>query len=143
MVAPLTHLLERLRRIQPPPGAAASIVAVPSPGDELTQEVAGLFPGLDEIARRANALIAEARSAAAETEASAVGERRRILEAAEAEADRAAAVILAARRASCERQAAAMLADAAREVERVRAGGRRRTSALVTAVVGRLLAGGR
>ena len=142
-MAPLTHVLERLRRIQPPPGAAASVVAVPSRGDELKQEVAGLFPGLDEIARRANALIAEARSAAAETEAAAVGERRRILEAAEAEAERAAAEILAARRASCERQAAAMLADAAREVERVRAGGRRRTSALVTAVVGRLLAGGR
>ena len=105
-MAPLTHVLERLRRIQPPPGAAASVVAVPSRGDELKQEVAGLFPDLDEIVRRANALIAEARSAATEEEAATVGERRRILEAAEAEAERAAAEILAARRASCERQAA-------------------------------------
>ena len=141
-MAPLTHLLERLRRIQPPPGAAASIVAVPSPGDELTIEVAGLFPDLDEIERRASALIAEARTAAAETEAAAVGERRRILEAAEAEAERAAAEILGARRADCERQASETLADAARRAERVRARGEQRTSALVAEVVNRLMAGG-
>jgi vacuolar-type H+-ATPase subunit H len=142
-VTPLTQLLERLRRIQPPPGAAASVVAVPSPGDELTREVAGLFPELDEVELRWAALDAAARSAAAATEAAAALERRRILDAAEAEGQRLVAEILTARRAAFEQQATAMLADAAHEAERVRARGRQRTPALVTEVVKRVLAGER
>lgn len=142
VVSPLTHLLERLRRVQPPPGAAARAVAVPSPGDELSREVAGLFPDLDEIERRANALLAAARSDAAETEASAVRERRRILEEAEAAGRRLAAELLAARRAACEQQAAAMLAEASREAEGVLARGRERTPVLAQQVIERVLAGG-
>jgi vacuolar-type H+-ATPase subunit H len=142
VVAPLTHLLERLRRVQPPPGAAARVVAVPSPGDELSREVAGLFADLEEIERRANALVAAARSDAADIEAAAAHERRRILEAAEAEGQRLAVRILVGRRAACDQRAATMLADAACEAEQVLARGREHTPVLVTGVVERLLAGG-
>jgi vacuolar-type H+-ATPase subunit H len=140
-VPSLTHLLERLRRMQPPPGAAARVVAVPSPGDELSREVAGLFGELDEIERRANALVAIARSDAAETEAAAVRECHRILADAEAEGRRVAREVMAARRAACEQRTAAMLAEAAREAERVVARGREQTPAFVTEVIERLLAG--
>lgn len=142
-MATLTHLLERLRRMQPPPGAAARVVAVPSLGDEFSREVAGLFPDLDEIDRRTNALLAAARSAAAETEAAAVRERHRILVDAEVEGRRVAAHMLAARRAACEQQVAAMRAEAAREAERVVARGREQTPVLVSEVIERLLAVGR
>jgi hypothetical protein len=142
-MATLTHLLERLRRMQPPPGAAARVVAVPSPGDELSREVAGLFPDLDEIDRRANALVGAARSGAADTEAAAVRERHRIVADAEAEGRRVAAQVLAARRAACEQRVAAMRAEAAREAERVVARGREQTPVLVAEVIERLLARGR
>jgi vacuolar-type H+-ATPase subunit H len=136
-------LLERLRRMQPAPGAAARVMAVPSAGDELSREVAGLFPALDEVERRANALVAAARSDAGQTEAAAVLERRRILAEAEAESQQVAAGILAARRAAFERQAAATLADAAGEAERVLARGRRQTPKLAREIVERVLAGDR
>jgi vacuolar-type H+-ATPase subunit H len=141
-VPPLTHLLERLRRMQPPPGAAARVVAVPSPGDELSREVRGLFGDLDEIERRADALLIGARSDAAKSEAAAVRERHRILADAEAEGQRVAAEVMAARRAAYEQRAAAMLGEAAREAERVVARGREQTPVLVTEVIERLLAGG-
>ncbi len=141
-VPPLTHLLERLRRMQPPPGAAARVVAVPSPGDELSREVSGLFGELDEIERRATALLTSARSDAAEMEAAAVRERHRILADAEAEGRRVAAEVMAARRAKCEQRATTMLAEAAREAERVVARGREQTPAFVAEVMERLLAGG-
>ena len=46
----LGQLLDRLRRVRPPPGAAAGVVAVPAAGDELSGEVGFLFGELDQIA---------------------------------------------------------------------------------------------
>jgi hypothetical protein len=48
----LSQLLDRLRRVRPPPGAAAGVVAVPSAGDQLSREVSFMFAELDQIERR-------------------------------------------------------------------------------------------
>ncbi len=101
-----------------------------------------MFGDLDEIERRANGLVAAARSDAAATEAAAVRERHRILADAEAEGRRGAGEVVAARRARCEQQAMAMRAEAARKAERVVARGREQTPALVREVMERLLAEG-
>ena len=90
----LDQLLERLRRARLPPGAAASVVAVPSAGDRLSGEVAFLFGDLDEIEQRGELLISSARSDAAEVEAAAGRGRRCLLEDARGEAERLAAARL-------------------------------------------------
>ncbi len=139
----LSSLLERLRRIQPPPGAAAGALAVPSAGDQLSAEVAHLFGALDEIARRREVIRASARSAAAETEATARARRHRVREAAVAEAEWMVAELLAERRAACERRAQAILEEAQGEAARVMTLGGERTPALTQAVVERVLEGDR
>lgn len=53
----LSYLLERLRRVQLPPGAAAGVMAVPSLRDELSHEVDFLFGQLDEAERRGELLL--------------------------------------------------------------------------------------
>ena len=139
----LSSLLERLRRIQPPPGAAAGALAVPSAGDQLSAEVAHLFGALDEIAQRREVIRASARSAAAETEATARDRRHRVREDAVAEAEWMVAELLAERRAACERRARAILEEAQGEAERVTMLGEERTPALTQAVVERVLEGDR
>jgi vacuolar-type H+-ATPase subunit H len=141
-VSALSQLLERLRRVQPPPGAAAGAVAVPSPGEELSGEVGFLFEQLDQIEQRAKAIIASARADASQLESAAADERRRVLGVGEAEAEQVAARLLAERRAACARQAMTMHADAQREVERVLARGRERTPDLIEEVIRRLLGAG-
>lgn len=135
----LTQLLERLRRTRPPPGAAATVVAVPSAGEDLTGEVAFLFARLDEIGSSGELIRSGAASEAAEIEAAAQAERRRILAEAHADGKRVATELLARRRASAERLAAAMLADADGESARVLARGRERTPALVQEILERIL----
>jgi vacuolar-type H+-ATPase subunit H len=138
-VSGLSELLERLRRVRLPPGAAAGAVAVPSAGVELSGEVAFLFVLLDQIQQHGDAIVSSARSDASELEAAAGEERRRILDAARVEAEQVAAELLAERRSSCERRAQAMLADAQREAERVLARGRERTPKLVEELIRRML----
>jgi vacuolar-type H+-ATPase subunit H len=138
-VSALSQLLERLRRVQLPPGAAAGAVAVPSGGEELSGEVGFLFEQLDQIEQRGNAIVASARAEASQLESAAADERRRLLDAGRAEAEQVAARLLAERRATCERQAMTMDADAQREAERVLARGRRRTPDLIEEVIQRLL----
>lgn len=139
----LSSLLERLRRIQPPPGAAAGALAVPSVGDQLSGEVAHLFGELDEIARRSELILASARSAAAETEAAGRDRRHRVREDASAEAERMVAELLAERRAACEQRARAMLDEATREAQRVIMLGGERTPVLTRTVIERVLEGER
>ncbi len=138
----LTQLLERLRRPRPPPGAAAGVVAVPSPGEELTGEVALLFARLDEIEAQAELIRSTATSDAAEIAAAADAERRQIGADARVEGERVAAELLARRRATVERQVAAMLADARGQAAQVHARGRERTPALVGEIVERMFEGG-
>jgi len=140
-VPALSQLLERLRRAQLPPGAAAGVMAVPSAGDELSREVAFLFEPLDEIDQRGELVISSARAEAAVIEAAARDERRRLLEDAHAEGERTAAEHLRDRRAACERRAQAMLDEAEREARRVLARGRERTPALVAQIIERMLEG--
>jgi len=139
----LSELLERLRRMRPPPGRAAGVVAVPSAGEELSGEVAFMFGRLDELERRSELILSSARSDAAGVEAAARERRRRLLEDAGADAQRIVAELLAERRARCERNARALLADGEREAERVLARGRERTPALVAQVLARVLEGAR
>jgi vacuolar-type H+-ATPase subunit H len=139
----LSSLLERLRRIQPPPGAAAGAVAVPSAGDQRSSEVAFLFGELDGMERRSELILSSARSAAADIEVAARERRNRLREDASAAAQRAVAELLAQRRATCERQVQEMLADAGREAERVIASGTSRMPALTQEVVERVLEGER
>jgi len=138
-VSGLSQLLERLRRVRLPPGAAAGAVAVPSAGDELSGEVGLLFADLDAIKQRGELAGSAASSEAAEIEAAAMLERRRLLDEARADAERLAAELIAEGRAHCEERAQLMLADAQREAERVRAHGRERTPALVEEVIRRML----
>ena len=135
----LSQLLERLRRVRLPPGAAAGVVAIPSAEDGLSGEVAFLFGQLDEVEQRGGRLVSSARSDAAEAEAAAGRERRRLLDDAGAESERLAAVLITERRAQCNQQAQAMIAGAESEAERVLARGRERTPALVAEVVARIL----
>lgn len=137
----LSELLERLRRVRLPPGAAAGVVAVPSAGDELAHEVAFLFDQLDQIEQRGELVLSASETDAFEIEATAAAERRRILDDARAEAERAAAELLARRSANCRRLAREMLADAEREAELVATRGRERSPALVQEVIGRVLEG--
>lgn len=134
----LGELLERLRRVRPPPGAAVD-AAAPTAGAELSGEVAFLFGQLDAIERRGGLVVSTARSEAAELEAVAVDERSRLMENARAEAERIAARLLAELRASSEERARSILADAEREAERILARGRERTPALVHEVIAALL----
>jgi vacuolar-type H+-ATPase subunit H len=134
----LGELLERLRRLRLPPGAAAG-VPVPTAGAELSGEVALLFGQLDEIERRGGMVVSAARSEAAEIEAAAARDRSRLLADAVAEAERIAAKLLAELRASGEERARSILADAEREAERVLACGRERTPGLVQEVVAAVL----
>jgi vacuolar-type H+-ATPase subunit H len=138
-VSALGQLLERLRRVRPAPGAAASVVAVPSAGDRLAGEVSFLFDHLDGIERHRELLIASALSDAAALEAAAARERHRLLEDAGLEAERVAAELLAERRARSERRARALLAEAEREAERALARGRERTPALVAELLALVL----
>jgi vacuolar-type H+-ATPase subunit H len=132
-------LLERLRRVRPPPGAAAGALAVPAPGDELAGEVAFLFSDLDGIASRREALLALARSQAAEAEQGAAEERSRLLADAHEEAQRRAAMLIVEHRARAQEKMPAILAQADRDAARIRARGRERTPALVHEIVTRLL----
>jgi vacuolar-type H+-ATPase subunit H len=134
----LGELLERLRRVRLPPGAAAG-VPVPTAGAELSGEVALLFGRLDEIEQRGGVVVSTARSEAAELEAVAVRERSRLLEDARAEAERIAAKLLAELRASSQERARSILADAERDAERVLARGRERTPGLVQEVIAAVL----
>jgi hypothetical protein len=85
--------------MQPPPGAAAGVLAVPSTGDELTGEVSFLFLDLDAIEHQREVLLVAARSDATRTEQEAVVEGNRLLAEAQEEAERRAASILDQRRA--------------------------------------------
>jgi len=142
-VTALSQLLERLRRVRLPPGAAASVVAVPSAGDQLSSEVAFLFGPLDELERRGELFVSSARSQAAEIETAAREQRHQLLEDARADAERLAAELLTQRRVHGEERARMMLADAEREAEQVLARGRERTPALVEEIVERILDGAR
>ena len=132
-------LLERLRSVRPPPGAAAGALAVPAPGDELAGEVAFLFADLDGIANRREALLALARSQAAEAEHGAAEERNRLLADAHQEGERRAAMLIVEHRARAQAKMRAILVQADRDAARIRARGRERTSALVQDIVTRLL----
>jgi len=135
----LTTLLDRLRRVQPPPGPAAGVLAVPSAGDELTAEVSFLFTDLDEMERQRQVLLGAARSYAAEAEQHAVVERNRLLNQAHEEGEQLAAAILDQRRTQARKRSRAMLDEADRDASRVRVGARERMPALVTEIVERLL----
>ena len=135
----LTTLLDRLRRIQPPPGAAAGILAVPSAGDELAGEVSFLFSDLDELEQQRQSLLGAARSDATKVEQTAVAERNRLLTQAHEEGERRAAMILDDRRTQARRRTCAMLAEAERNASQIHARARERIPALVGEVVERLL----
>jgi vacuolar-type H+-ATPase subunit H len=134
----LGELLERLRRVRLPPGAAAG-VPVPTAGGELSGEVALLFGQLDEIEQRGGVVVSTARSEAAEIEAAAARDRSRLLADAVAAAERIAAKLLAELRASSEERARSILADAEREAGRVLARGQERTPGLVQEVIAAVL----
>jgi vacuolar-type H+-ATPase subunit H len=135
----LSQLLERLRRVRLPPGAAAAAVAVPSAGDELTGEVSFLFPELDAIEQGSQDVVSAARSEAVQIEAAVAVERQRLLDEARTEAERLALELMAEARARCEQRAQVMLADAVREADGVLMRGRARTPVLVEEVVQRML----
>lgn len=139
----LSQLLERLRRVPLPPGAAAGAVAVPAAGDVLAGEVSFVFPELDAIERRTQATVAAAHAEAVRLRAAATLERHRLLDEARTEADRLAAVQIAEWRAGCRERSLTMLDGARREADRVLTRGRERTPALVEKIVARILEDGR
>ena len=136
----LGQLLDR--RLRPPPGAAAGVLAVPTAGDRLSDEVAPLFAELDQIEQRGELILAAACAEAAEIEASAERQRERLHAQARTDGERIAAELLAERRTQCERLARELLEDAERTATRVLSQGRERTPELAELVVSRLLAGG-
>jgi cell division septum initiation protein DivIVA len=137
----LSELLERLRRLRPPPGAAAGVVAVPAAGLDPATEVAFLFAELDELDERCGRMLASARADAAELETAAQAERSRLLAEARAEGERIGAELIARRRDLSAHRAAEIIAAAGSEAVRVRDAGRERIPALVDEVCERLLEG--
>ena len=134
-------MLERLRRMRLPPGAAAGAVAVPAAGEDPTSEVAFLFAPLDDLQRESDLIVTAARAVAAELEVRAREDARRLLRDARASALHTAAELLDARGTACEQRAQALLAEAEREAERVLAHGRERIPPLAQAVTERILEG--
>ena len=90
--------------MQPPPGPAAGVLAVPSAGDELVGEVSFLFSDLDEMELQRRTLLGAARSDASNAEQTAVAERNSLLTQAQEEAERRAAMILDERRTEAQRR---------------------------------------
>jgi vacuolar-type H+-ATPase subunit H len=127
--------------MQPPPGPAAGVLAVPSAGDELTGEVSFLFSDLDELEGQRQTLLAAARSDAGWAEQAAMRERNRLLTEAHQEGERRATTILDERRARARTRARAMLAEADRDAAQIRARAGERTPALGAEIVQRLLEG--
>lgn len=135
----LGQLLERLRRVSAPPGAAARVLAVPAAGDRLAHEVAFLFGELDGVQRDGRALVAAARRDAAAVADDAAAQRRRMLADAQDRAARMAEAEVAQRRAAGARRAAEIRAAAEREAALVRERGAARTPALMAVIVERVL----
>jgi len=125
--------------MQPPPGPAAGVLAVPSAGDALAGEVSFLFSDLDEIEQQRVTLLSAARSDAAKAEQKAVAERNRLLTQAHEEGERRAATILDERRTQARRRTRTMLADADGDASQIHARARERMPALVAEIVERLL----
>jgi len=134
----LSDLLERLRRLRPPPGAPATVIAVPSAAEGVEREVAFLFEALDAVEARARDVRHAARAEASSIEADALARRSQILAEAGSQADRVWNDLLAGRRAACQRETDAILADARRTAARVLAHGRAATPAVVGEVVRRI-----
>jgi hypothetical protein len=103
----LSHVLDRLRSVSPPPGAAATVVAVPSAGEELSREVEFRFGELDELHGRHQALLEAARAEAAALHDAAIAERARLLAQARTDAEQLAAQLLSERRTRARSPAAA------------------------------------
>lgn len=133
-----TELLERLRRLRPPPGGPAAIIAAPARGEELVGEVEFMFQELDAVQAQLGVEDESARAAAAALEADAREECARILATARQQAQREWTSVLAERRARCELDAQAILADGEHQAAQVRARGRERIPGLVEEVVRRI-----
>jgi regulator of protease activity HflC (stomatin/prohibitin superfamily) len=134
----LSELLERLRRLRPPPGGPSGLLAVPSRGEDVAGEVAFLFATLDAVELQATEVRDSARAEAVAIEANTHLERERILVDADEQANRAWAALLAERRAASEREARKILVEAQGEAARVLAQGRELTPQLVHEVVRRI-----
>ena len=134
----LTVLLERLRRRRPPPGTPANVLAVPSAGEDVANEVAFLFESLDAARGRARAEEESARAAAVVVEEGAQAERARILARGREQGERVAAQVLGEGRAACDGEVAVLLAEARQQAARVLARGRESTPMLVAEVTRRI-----
>lgn len=134
----LSQLLERLRRVSTPPGAAARVMAVPATGDPLSEEVAFAFGALDEIERDGKLLVSAGRADAARIEALAAQQRTRMLAQARADGERVAGELLAARRAGCAIRARQILADGEAGAAEVLARGRERMPEVAALIATRL-----
>lgn len=134
----LTDLLERLRRMRPPPGGPATVVAVPSAAEAIAGEVAFLFADLDAIEAQLGELDESVRAEAAAIEANARTQRDRILAEGREHAERAWSELLAERRVACEQEVETILAEGRRAAERVLTRGRASMPALVAEVVRRI-----
>jgi hypothetical protein len=124
--------------MQPPPGPAAGVLAVPSAGEELAGEVSFLFADLDEIEHQRETLLVDARTDVGTAERAAVRERNRLLAKAYEEGERRAAISLDERRAQADQHTRAMLAEADRDAAEVRARAQQRMPALIDEIVERL-----
>ena len=131
----LSALLDRLRRMRPPPGVPAAALGVPSAGEDVAGEVAFLFSALDDTDRRAREMLFAARAEAEQVDADALAQRERIRADALARAEQAAERLLAERREATGAEAAAIVAEAEREAARVLDRGRRATPELVQRVM--------
>lgn len=135
----LSALLERLRRMRPPPGVPAAALGVPSAGEDVAGEVAFLLSALDDTDQRARETLAAARAEVQRIEADALAQRERIRAEALTRAEQSAERMLAERRRACAAEAAAILAEAEREAARVLEGGRSATPELVQSVMSRVM----
>lgn len=131
----LVDLLERMRRFRTGPGAPTHLIGVPSESEALESELGPIFVALDDLDRRADAIVEDAR-------------QRAITEAASAADDVAAIESRAREQAEREREDEAerlreetvdvcrrLEREARMEAARIRSTGAEQTPALVRVVV--------
>ncbi len=131
----LVDLLERMRRFRTGPGAPTHLIGVPAAGEALESELGPIFEALDELDRRADAIVDEARQRATAEAASAAADVAAIESRAREQAEREREDEAERRRQETVDACRRLEREARLEADRIRTTGAEQIPALVREVV--------
>jgi vacuolar-type H+-ATPase subunit H len=139
LVASLSELLHRFRRLGVPPGPPAAGLGVPArAGEALAAELLPVFAAVDVIASDARAISESAEPQAQETIAAGRQEAARIRQDGERRAERERAEVAESHERSAQAELSRIAAEAEAEVSRIGEASAGRRAALAARVVDRL-----